>query len=200
MKILRIDHLIIRKPFSTSREYKTIIREIEQAISVVHWPHGSGSFTLNNESEHCNGVKPIKESCMSFLSGLGWALEEQMRIVATDRPGKVDALKELRNERFFAVEWETGNISSSHRALNKLAIGLMNGVLAGGVLIVPSRAMYRWLTDRVGNYAELQPYFPLWRSISLMTDGVHAIIEVEHDSLSAEVPKIGKGTDGRALR
>jgi len=31
-------------------------------------------------------------------------------------------------------------------------------------------------------------------------EGVLAVIEIEHDSLSLDVPPIRKGTDGRALR
>jgi hypothetical protein len=40
-------------------------------------------------------------------------------------PGPIDAvLTEKQGD--FAFEWETGNISSSHRALNKIALGLIN--------------------------------------------------------------------------
>ena len=40
---------------------------------------------------------------------------------------------------------------------------MLQGEVSGGVLIVPSRAMYRYLTDRVGNVKELEPYYDLWR-------------------------------------
>jgi hypothetical protein len=59
--------------------------------------------------------------------------------------------------------------------------------------------MYFYLTDRIGNYAEIQPYFPVWQALSIK-DGVLAVIEIEHDALSVDVPHITKGTDGRALR
>lgn len=57
-----------------------------------------------------------------------------------------------------ALEWETGNVSSSHRSLNKMSLGLLKGVLAAGILVVPSRELYKYLTDRIGNFEELAPY------------------------------------------
>src|SRR5262249_1787238 len=97
-----------------------------------------------------------------------------------------------------AVEWETGNVSSSHRSLNKLVYGLQRGVIHGGFLIAPSRALYRYLTDRVGNVPELASYFGFWRNGVPL--GYHcAIAEVEYDDTSMHVPRIKKGTDGRAL-
>jgi hypothetical protein len=70
--------------------------------------------------------------------------------------------------------------------------------LDAGFLILPSREFYQYLTDRVGNFRELEPYFPMWKSLNL-PEKVLAIIEVEHDETSKKVPKIKKGTDGRAL-
>jgi hypothetical protein len=80
-----------------------------------------------------------------------------------------------------------------------MALGILKGILIGGVLIVPTRKMNRYLTDRVGNLLELEPYFDLWRSLSVEED-LLAIVAVEHDAVSKTVPRIGKGTDGRALR
>jgi hypothetical protein len=80
-----------------------------------------------------------------------------------------------------------------------MAVGLLDGVLAGGVLILPSRDMYQYLTDRIGNYSEIEPYFPVWRNLSI-EEGVIAVIEIEHDAVSLDIPAIRKGTDGRALR
>ena len=136
---------------------------------------------------------------MSVLVQQDWMLEHRMSIASRIRPGPIDAVKRLSDGQFFAVEWETGNISSSHRALNKMAVGLLDGVLTGGILILPSREMYQYLTDRIGNYAEIEPYFPVWRNLSI-EKGLLAVIEVEHDAISLDVPQIKKGTDGRALR
>ena len=52
----------------------------------------------------------------------------KVHLGSREKPGKIDAVKNLPDGRYFAFEWETGNISSSHRALNKMAIGLLDGV------------------------------------------------------------------------
>jgi hypothetical protein len=91
-----------------------------------------------------------------------------------------------------------GNISSSHRAINKMALGILKKVLIGGVLILPTRAMYKYLTDRVGNFHDLEPYFPLWQALQV-EEGFLAVIAIEHDAVSRSVPSYPKGTDGRAL-
>ena len=198
MKILRIEFLQRKGNFANSLEFNLIIEQIKKAILSVDWPEGSNSFTLYPVKK-ANGVVPIKKNCMNYLVQNGWLTEHPMAIASRLKPGKIDAAIKLKNERWFAVEWETGNISSSHRALNKMAIGLLDGQLAGGALILPSRKMYMYLTDRIGNYAEIEPYFPVWRSLPL-NDSVLAVIEIEHDSLSMDVLPIKKGTDGRALR
>jgi len=46
-----------------------------------------------------------------------------------------------------------------------MALGIMKGVLAAGMLVVPSREFYKFLTDRVGNWSELEPYLELWKAI-----------------------------------
>lgn len=79
-----------------------------------------------------------------------------------------------------------------------MALGIKKGILKGGVLILPTRRLYSYLTDRVGNYEEIEPYFDLWRSVAC-ADGILAVIAVEHDATSNKVPRIKKGTDGRAL-
>ena len=79
------------------------------------------------------------------------------------------------------------------------SIAAILSVLIGGVLILPTRTMYRYLTDRVGNIAEVEPYFPLWGAVPI-TKGILAVVVIEHDAVSREVPRIPKGTDGRALQ
>ena len=98
-----------------------------------------------------------------------------------------------------AFEWETGNISSSHRALNKLFLTMKETKTIGSFLVVPSNRLKVYLTDRIGNIGELEPYFGLWRDLTGINGGLRIIV-VEHDAESFNVPKIPKGTDGRALR
>lgn len=198
MKIIKIEFLIQNGSFRLSSEFENILAEIKNAILCVTHPIGNRDFTLYPERKG-NGVVPIKKNFLDFLVQNEWRREHRLSIASRINPGPIDAVKKLSEGRFFAVEWETGNISSSHRALNKMAVGLLDGVLAGGVLILPSRNMYQYLTDRIGNYSEIEPYFPVWRNLQI-NEGVLAVIEIEHDALSKDIPLIKKGTDGRALR
>jgi hypothetical protein len=188
--------LISKGSFEESEEWAVIQNEIRSAIDLIVWPPGTSNFTIN-PTRHGNGVKPIKNACMTALKdNFGWQLETQIRY-ATRSPGRVDATKTLDNH-FFALEWETGNISSSHRAVNKMVLGLLRGVFLGSALVLPSRNLYPYLTDRIGNYEELEPYFDVWRAVEVK-EGFLAVFVVEHDGVDSSVPRITKGTDGRAL-
>jgi hypothetical protein len=201
VKIVKIKNPISCGPFVKSTAFKKINKQIEKAIISVQWPPNSKSFTIHDEPgkkrNQGNGVKPIKDACMTYLKSKGWAMETPVNIASRVRPGPMDATLPV-GKQLFCVEWETGNISSSHRALNKMAIGLMNKILIGGVLILPTRSLYKYLTDRVGNFSEIEPYCSLWESVKIK-NGYLAIIAVEHDNASKKVPRIPKGTDGRAL-
>lgn len=202
MKIVHTEILISRGAFATSRSWQTIRTALFKAIRAVDWPPGSGSFTIfsepGKERGAGSGVTPIKTGLMSRLGQAGWKLEERIPIAARRQPGKIDAVL-YSDGGPVALEWETGNISSSHRALNKMALGLLKRKLAAAVLVVPSRAFYRFLTDRVGNWDELVPYLDLWKSIPC-EEGVLEIVVIEHDAESSAAPRIRKGTDGCALQ
>jgi hypothetical protein len=203
MKIVRTEILLDAGGVGKSVEWTRRYEEICKAIKTIEWPPGSGSFTLYDESGKKrgmgNGVKPIKVACMSLLKvDFGWSLETGIKVGTTKLKGRVDATCSMCNG-LLAIEWETGNISSSHRALNKMCLGMLKGGLIGGVLILPTRDMYRYLTDRVGNIAEVEPYFPLWGSVPIVA-GILAVIVIEHDAVSRDVPRIPKGTDGRAMQ
>jgi hypothetical protein len=147
-------------------------------------------------------VRPIKAAFVAKLEAAGWQLEHGYPAPEGSprafRPGAFDAFLNLAPEPSFVVEWETGNISSSHRALNKIALGMLDGWLTGGYLVLPSRSLYQYLTDRVGNYREIEPYLPLWKKLAVPS-GLLGVIEFEHDATSRDAPRIEKGTDGRAL-
>jgi hypothetical protein len=95
------------------------------------------------------------------------------------------------------AEWETGNVSSSHRSLNKMVMLLADGLLVAGTLVVPTRRLAQYLTDRIGNLEELTGYFPLWSRYPC-SRGVLEIVGIEQDAESLSVPRIPKGTDGRS--
>lgn len=198
MKFKKIEYLIRQGKFSHSKEFERILDEVKRAIELVKWPKGADSFTIYPKRKG-NGVKPIKNRCMKSLKKDGWDLEVCMLLGSRQKPGAVDAIKKVGPTKSFVVEWETGNISSSHRALNKMALGMIKGILHGGILILPSRDLYNYLTDRVGSFSEIEPYFDIWKNLHIH-EGVLAVIEVEYDALSEDVSKIPKGTDGWARK
>jgi hypothetical protein len=201
MRIVEFENIVDRGDFGRSAEWSRIQEEILTAIRRIQWPTNSGSFTLYDQPGkkrgEGSGVKPIKKACMLHLQSLGWDLETPVDVATLKKPGPMDATCKVGN-KLFCVEWETGNISSTHRALNKMALGILKGLLIGGVLILPTRAMYRYLTDRVGNFPEIEPYFPLWKALPV-EEGFLAVVAIEQDAVSRSVPRIVKGTDGRAL-
>jgi hypothetical protein len=202
MKIIREETLICKGKYSKSTAWRKTRSTLYQAIGNVDWPRGSGKLTIYPESGKKrgagNGVTPIKHGLMEELHAQGWRLEQPLDLAILHRPGKMDAVLDTKYGPV-CLEWETGNISSSHRALNKMAIGLMRDVLACGILVVPSRALYHFLTDRIGNFDELAPYLDLWKSIPCES-GVLELVLIEHDATSKDVPRIPKGTSGRALQ
>ncbi len=201
MILRKVEVLIDEGGFSRSTEWVKIRNEIVESIESLEHPAGAGRFLLRDElgkkRGEGSGVKPIRDMFCQKLQQRGWDLETPVGIVVRVRPGPLDATKKV-GDRLFAIEWETGNISSSHRAVNKLAIGILNNVLIGGVLVLPTHKMYQYLTDRIGNFEELEPYFPLWRSLKC-EEGFLAIFAVEHDAVDKNTPRIMKGTNGRAL-
>ena len=168
MKIVHVETLISVGAFSQSSEWQVIRGAVMDSIRKVGWPPRSDKFIIYPESgkkrRKGNGVTPIKNGLIKSLVKQKWKKEVALDIATVTKPGKLDAVLQTPYGPV-ALEWETGNISSSHRALNKIALGLMKGVLAAGVLVVPSRELYRYLTDRVGNWSELEPYLDLWKAI-----------------------------------
>jgi len=210
MRVEKPIYLIRKGSFGKSKEFSRILSEVNDAIKHVVWPPGAAKFTIypgtkGNEKlkikDTSNGVKPIKEAFVDCLtSQYKWESEKHLHIATRDKPGKLDVVKKVdaKAPLWFAVEWETGNISSSHRALNKMAVGLIDRKLAGGILILPTRNLYRYLTDRIGNVEELTPYFSMWKKLDIES-GVLAVLPVEQDATSKSVKRIPKGYDGWAL-
>ena len=184
-------HLVDNDSFTESKAFSTIKEHVTAAVDAVHWPPSASGFRLN-PTKKGNGVKPIKEGFVDYLALQGWAMEVDRFDCHYTFPSS-DLLP-------FAIEWETGNIASSHRAINRMALGMVEKRICGGILVLPSREMYRYLTDRIGNAQELLPYHRLWErwqgDVELPYLG---IITVEHERLDDTVPLIMKGTDGRAL-
>ena len=210
MKIVETVALLQRGAFAESTEWATIRKTIHAAVTQAEWPIGSGSFTIHPESGKKsgkgNGVVPIKLKPMEVLKAAGWALEFPWDVATKatpagkkgkgTKPGDIDAAKQF-SSGLVVVEWETGNISSSHRAINKMALGLVAKKCVAGVLVVPNMKLAQYLTDRIGNIEEIRPYAPLWENLNI-AEGVLELVVIEHDTESISVPKIPKGKDGRA--
>jgi len=177
-----------------------------------------------------NGVKPLRTLFRTIMQSHGWSCEyalsmapyfEKTRLART----KLDilhypssklalGLKETVGDFDFwdrtnagfrtIIEWETGNISSSHRSLNKMCLALMGGVADAAVLIVPSWYLYPHLTDRIGNVRELEPYFYFWSQAGkLVKRGLLAVVEVEHDELFKSTDErdfLTLGAEGNSLK
>lgn len=197
MKIVGEQYIVRKGWLLESDRLQAIRGDIERAIQAITWPQGADGFYLDPGSRKGNGVKPIKEACIAYLRECDWHPERRLRPRGVAGTGPLDLVR-ATERGLFGLEWETGNISSSHRAINKLCLGILDGELVGGALIVPSDALYPYLTDRVGNYRELQPYLSLWTQLPFV-EGVLMLIIIEHDGLRSGVPHLPKGTDGRAL-
>ena len=210
MRIAETVVLLSRGAFAQSAQWQAIRQTILSAITQAEWPVGSGSFSIYPESGkksgEGNGVVPIKSKPMQVLRAAGWTLEYPwdvaMKEPAADKkgkgskPGDIDAAK-MFDQGLVVVEWETGNISSSHRAINKMALGLVAGKCVAGVLVVPNMRLAQYLTDRIGNIEEIRPYLPMWQNLAV-NEGVLELVVIEQDADSVNVPKIPKGKDGRA--
>lgn len=208
-----VDQDIIRAgSFPNTATWRRARDEVREAILAADWPFGSGKFSLNPEPGlnrkgqpdlHPNGVLPIKEPMIGYLTELGWETEALPQLPVGQggkdvlTTGDLDALL-LDRGRYVGFEWETGNVSSTHRAVNKLLDGITRGSLQGGILVLPVRETQRYLTDRVGNFEEIAPYFELWSRYPV-PDGALQIYGVAHDELDPTVPHIPKGRDGMAL-
>ncbi|UQB94377.1 MULTISPECIES: hypothetical protein [Mycobacterium] len=170
--------------------WKQALREVETAIGRVVWPEGADDFTIHPQSgkkrDEGNGVKPIHQGFLAALALDGWRVASNQL--------KLDAVKTYPNG-YVGLEWETGNISSSHRSMNRLRLAQTGGDCLGGILILPTRSLAKYLTDRIGNFEELEQYLPLYD----LPDLALAIYAVEHDHEDFAAPRIKKGTDGRSL-
>ena len=198
--------------FPRTALWRGALKDVEAAIAAADWPHGSGTFSLNPEpgvnrggkpDKHPNGVVPIKVPMRRQLEASGWATETLPPLPVGSGSGDVlttgdlDALLHERDS-YVGFEWETGNVASSHRAINKLIDGITRGTLRGGILVVPMRQTARYLTERIGNFEELAPYFEFWQRYPV-PNGALRIYGVGHDALDPTVPHIPKTTAGRAL-
>ncbi|HVW72483.1 MAG TPA: hypothetical protein VHC39_02500 [Rhizomicrobium sp.] len=229
MKWLRTLVLINQGDIISSKDWNTVHESYVRSIRSIDHPAESGTLSLRrkmrlpNDQWQRNGVGYLRARFLDHMRNIeGWKSEtdvdlgrdreqpaiklfpsmESYREPITSDFGGFDFTTIGPNGSKVAIEWETGNISSSHRSMNKLGMALMNEVVQIGVLIVPSRNLYEHLTDRIGNIGELSGYLSLWEGLKTgVKKGLLAITVVEHDALTddAAVPFLKSGNDGRAI-
>ncbi len=152
---------------------------------------------INNSEKNCNGVVPLKEPCYCMLEEeYDWYREKPLDILS-EKGGPIDVYKSFTDSNGcfnVGIEFETGNISSAHRSMNKLSLGVHNKELHLAVLMMPMHRLSYYLTDRVSNYEELRPYF------SLVSDVPFIIIGFDVEDYSSRIPCLAKGRDGMSNR
>ena len=228
MKWLRTLVLFDQGNVISSTDWRTVHESYVRSILSIDYPPGTGSLRLRrkiqlpNKQWKRNGVGYLRSRFLDHMRGAeSWQAEggvdlgrdraqppirlypslEAYREPVTSDFGGFDFVTTAPDGTKIAIEWETGNISSSHRSMNKLAIALGNGIVQVGVLIVPSRDLHQHPTDRIGNIGELSGYLSMWESLkSSVTRGLLAVSVVEHDTLTDDTAfsYLPAGNDGRA--
>jgi hypothetical protein len=214
MKLIETYILADQGRVSATEGWRSAYSAISNAINSMVWPPGTSSFRIPRrvkQPDLRNGVVPLKEFFRELMRRSGWIPESplsldtyfsELRKGGLKNPifrypslepvtgplheglGKFDFWFQSADGFRTAVEWETGNISSSHRSLNKMSMALKAELLDAAVLIVPSASLYPHLTDRIGNITELQPYFYTWSvGCESLARGLLAIVVVEQDEL-----------------
>lgn len=230
MKWLRTIIVFDKGNVVAEQDWAEVHESYTRSIEAIHHPAGTGKFTLRravhlpNDTWVRNGVGYMRSSFLREMVDVGnWQKEAAVHLPhdrsqptltlypsgaehrepVTSKFGGFDFQILTKNGLRVAIEWETGNISSSHRSVNKLAISLASGAIQAGVLIVPSRTCYEQLTDRIGNIGELSGYLELWEAAKAAVQrGMLAITVVEHDEVTDDpiVPYLPVGRDGRAKK
>lgn len=228
MKWLRTLVLFDQGNVIGSADWRSLHESYVRSIESIDNPLGSGTLTLRrkvrlpNGQWARNGVGYLRTRFLEHIRDVeGWEPEgvvdlkrdriqppirlypsmEAYQEPITSDFGGFDLVTTGNTGTRIAIEWETGNISSSHRSMNKLAIALGAGIVQVGVLILPSRHLYEHLTDRIGNIGELSGYLSMWESLKAGVErGLLAITVVEHDALTDDevFPFLKAGNDGRA--
>lgn len=230
MKWLRTLVLFDKGDVISSEDWSTIHTSYVRAIASIDHPIGAGTLTLRekvklpNGQWQRNGVNFLRTQFLQYMRDHeGWKAEGNVDLARNRRQpaiklypslepycepitsdfGSFDFMTTAVKGTRVAIEWETGNISSSHRSMNKLAIALSNGIIEIGVLILPSRKLYEHLTDRIGNIGELSGYLAMWEGLkAVVPRGLLAITVVEQDALTTapDFPYLKVGSDGRSKK
>lgn len=164
---------------------------------------------INNSQKKINSVTPIKAGLIKLLhDNYQWETEHHLQVLRDNVPsssddskrkrgqgGGIDVYKEFDFQGYMfrvGIEFETGNVASVHRSLNKLSMGIQSRELDLIFLILPIFNLAQYLTDRVANYEEIEAYFPLFSEKPFIALGFEA------ENYSPEFPIFEKGKDGNS--
>lgn len=167
--------------------------------------NGEEIYTLKASVNNDNGVKPLTNQFRRNMEELGWDSEKSFWSKSVDGPGPVDFAMQLSDGTWFCVEWETGNKSSTNRAVEKLQLGMTDNIISGGILVVAEEEFQKHCTSGIGSFELCKHYIRKWRRHQ---DGdFFAIIGFTYDELiDFNHPEydtfefIPKGKDGHASR
>ena len=170
MKWLRTLVLFDQGDVVSSADWADIHTAYVRSIERIDNPRGSGQLVLRRKTQDSkskqwnrNGVGYLRSRFLEHMvNDEGWQAEAEvdlqhlqqqpeLRLYPSLEPyaepitsafGAFDFVTTTESGLRVAIEWETGNISSSHRSLNKLSIVLATNKIQAGVLILPSRYLY----------------------------------------------------------
>lgn len=168
--------------------------------SILRNTNKDNKFYFNDSMKKGNGVRPVKHECYRILEEeYGWYREKPLNVLKHKyhKGGPIDVYKEYpQYEPVFkaGLEFETGNVSSAHRSANKLRLGMKYDELDISFLMMPIEYMHKFLTDRVSNYEEIEPYMEVYDEVPMIFFGFEA------DVYDKEFPFLPKGKDGMSDR
>jgi hypothetical protein len=234
MKWLRTLVIFDKGSVIKSADWRKIHESYVRSIQSIDFPEGSGKLKLRRKTKRPdgqwdrNGVIYLRNRFIEHMTTVeGWRKEFGFKLGKNQTPAVIQSYPNRKpytepitskfgnfdfvttsGRTHVAIEWETGNISSSHRSMNKLGLALTTATVQVGVLIVPSRELYANLTDRIGNIGELSGYLSVWKDLETRVDrGLLAISVVEHDELTDDTRfpyfraiEAGRARQGRAKR
>ncbi|MEH7693974.1 PDDEXK family nuclease [Bacillus altitudinis] len=189
-----------KKLLANDKVIQQAYEEVKASICSPIWPTDSDIFTINNTEKNCNGVVPIKELCYTMLEeDYNWFREKPLDVLKLEKKkgGPIDVYKEFTEGNYVrrvGLEFETGNISSAHRSMNKLLLGLKYNELDLSMILMPIKDLAYYLTDRVTNFEELEPYFEITEGQPFIFIGFNA------EAYDPNVSLIPKGKDGMSKR
>lgn len=203
-KVIKVDKVYMTKEaeelVENDKLFARAYQEVVSSICSSAWPIGAKTFTVNNSTKNANGVVPIKELCYVMLEEtFNWFREKPLNVLKIEKKkgGPIDVYKEFveaEEIKRVGLEFETGNISSAHRSMNKLLLGLKRQEIDLAIILLPIFELSYFLTDRVSNYEELEPYFEVTEGRPFIFIGFNA------EFFDPSVPYIPKGTDGMSQR